>query len=286
MKAETIDELILQLEEVINTSIKTKSRLGYFAALYHKVTCRVRAGILKNEFEDNKRMELLDVLFGNRYLEALEAFMNNQKMTASWEVAFKAGTKSRYLVLHHLLLAINAHINLDLGISSVQAASSDHLSGIQKDFNTINAILAELTYELMNKINRVSPLLSVLGLHATNNNSVFIQFAISNARDGAWVFAQELYQKKENDFDSYILERDQKIRKLGEGIISASPFLKISIWIIRLFEWRNPARIIKVLRTQEKPYFTVTESAIQIRSKPKPGTEPKEGNGKAADATI
>ena len=76
MKAETIDELILQLEEVINTSIKTKSRLGYFAALYHKVTCRVREGILKNEFEDNKRMELLDVLFGNRYLEALELYSN------------------------------------------------------------------------------------------------------------------------------------------------------------------------------------------------------------------
>jgi hypothetical protein len=67
MAATTIDEVINQLEKIIKESIDTRSRIGFFAALYHKVTVRVKEGILKNEFEDGARMEQLDVVFANRY---------------------------------------------------------------------------------------------------------------------------------------------------------------------------------------------------------------------------
>ncbi|MGF7077483.1 hypothetical protein ABIC84_005453 [Mucilaginibacter sp. 3215] len=37
-QAQTIDQIIEQLEAIIADAIKTDSRAGYFAALYHKVT--------------------------------------------------------------------------------------------------------------------------------------------------------------------------------------------------------------------------------------------------------
>ena len=58
---ENIDEIIGRLTEIIETSIKTKSRQGYFAALYRKVTIKVREGIEQNYFDDGERMERFDV---------------------------------------------------------------------------------------------------------------------------------------------------------------------------------------------------------------------------------
>ncbi len=274
MKAQTIDEVIVQLEAHIDKCIENKNRMGYFAALYHIVTCRVKEGIVNNEFEDNERIERLDVSFANRYLDALEKWNSNAIPTESWGVAFRTSKKSSFLLLHHLLLGINAHINLDLGISAVEVTQFQELKSIQKDFNAINRIIAELTAELINKISRISPLLSLLGLHATNYNSVFIQFAISNARDGAWVFAEELSQKTNDDFQDYILERDKKIKKLAEGITHASFFLKLSIWLIRLFEWRKPGKIIRELQKQQKSYFKITETAIIVAPRPRSSVEP------------
>lgn len=84
MAAYTIDEVIQQLKAIINSAIDTGNRLGYFAALYHKVTVRVKEGILNNEFENGPRMEKLDVIFANRYLEAVTQYKNGQRPTGSW----------------------------------------------------------------------------------------------------------------------------------------------------------------------------------------------------------
>lgn len=46
---------------------------GYFAALYRKVTSRAKQGIADNEFEDGSRMEKLDVIFANPYINAYMA---------------------------------------------------------------------------------------------------------------------------------------------------------------------------------------------------------------------
>ena len=70
MEAKTTDEVILFLEEIIQTSKKEESSLGYFAALYQKVTISVKEKLNTNYFDDDARMEQLDVVFANRYLTA------------------------------------------------------------------------------------------------------------------------------------------------------------------------------------------------------------------------
>src|SRR6202008_4811607 len=100
----------------------TGDRAGYFAALYYKVTSRVRDGIHNGEFEDGARMEKLDVLFASRYLDAYTKWRNGQQPSLSWQTAFESTKRSSVLVLQHLLLGMNAHINLDLGIAAAEVA--------------------------------------------------------------------------------------------------------------------------------------------------------------------
>jgi hypothetical protein len=143
---------------------------------------------------------------------------------------------------------MNAHINLDLGIAAVEAAGTDGLPAIRKDFNAINGILAMLTGDVMNGLRRVSPLLSLMGMHATRYNSILIQFSISNARDGAWCFAEELHGKTGTAYSDISLARDKSIGELAKGLTSAKGLMRVTLLLIYLFEWKNPSRIIRVLR--------------------------------------
>ena len=133
-EAVTIDEVIAQMELLVAACIKTNDRLGYFTALYYKVTVSVKEGIQNNEFEDGQRMEKLDVLFANRFLTAVKQWKSNTQPTGPWEIAFKAANKSTVLVLQHLLLGMNAHINLDLGIAAARVSAGTDIKNIRNDF--------------------------------------------------------------------------------------------------------------------------------------------------------
>lgn len=264
----TIDEVIHQLEELIDECIATKNRIGYFAALYHKVTVRVKEGILKKEFEDGVRMERLDVIFANRYLEAVHQFRNKQTPSGSWLAAFDATKKRSTLVLQQLLLGMNAHINLDLGIAAVDTTTGVEIDTIRSDFNSINNIIGSLVFEVMNEINRVSPLLSLFGFHATNE-SILIQFSITNARDGAWNFAEDLFVKRgKPTFETCLSARDATIKKLGLSLLKPKGLIRITMWFVHLFEWKNPARVIKAFYKYEKKYI----SSSQLNEKKKKST--------------
>lgn len=249
MLPSNIAEVIAMLESIMDECERTNNPLGYFAALYHKVTCRVHDGIVNNEFEDGARMARFDVTFANRYIEAWLQFKAGKLPTGSWLVSFKAKNKKQTLVLQHLLLGMNAHINLDLGIAAAEVAKETGISTIRKDFAAINGILAMLSGDVMSSLRRISPLLSLMGLHQSRYNSILIQFSISNARDGAWCFAEELFNTEtEAGYHQTLSARDKSITELGNGIIHVTGLMKITIWLIHLFEWHRPSHIIREMR--------------------------------------
>ena len=59
-------------------------------------------------------------------------------------MAFEAATRWRPIILQHLLLGMNAHINLDLGIAAATVAPREALPSFQHDFDEINVILTGL----------------------------------------------------------------------------------------------------------------------------------------------
>jgi hypothetical protein len=164
-------------------------------------------------------------------------------------------------VLQHLLLGVSAHINLDLGIATVETVREKNieLSVIHKDFDAINAIIGSLTYELIHEINRVSPLLSLIGLHSANTESLLVQFSVTNARDGAWCFAEDLGCRTGDGYDSCITARDKDIAKLAGALIHSRGFIRLTIWIVHLFEWKSSVKIIRVLNGYKKRFMKASE---------------------------
>ena len=96
MQAKTIDEVIVFLDQIVKDEVKDSSKLAYFPILYRKVTIAIKAAIINKEFEDNTRMERLDVVFANRYLKAYSEFKANQAPSSCWAVSFKEGDKFWY----------------------------------------------------------------------------------------------------------------------------------------------------------------------------------------------
>jgi hypothetical protein len=280
MIATTIDEVLSQLTVLITESRQKGDRSGYFAALYYKVTAKVKEGIQKGQFEDGARMEKLDVLFANRYLDAYAIWKAGKVPTASWTIAFEACQRRSVLVLQHLLLGISAHINFDLGIAAVETMAGGDLGAIEKDFDNINIILGAMTYEVINDINRLSPLLSLIGKHSKNTESVLVQFSMSNARDGAWCFAEDLFKVSagapvsgagqggvagaaplvpgQDAYAALIAARDKDIAKLGHTLVHFRAMLKLTVWFIHLFECKNVQRVIDVLQDPQKTFIHVS----------------------------
>jgi hypothetical protein len=259
--AHTLEEVIERLAQIIELAKKENDRGGYFAALYHKVTVKVKEGVDKGQFANGESLARLDIMFANRYFDALEQWQNKQKgkawlpVSKSWETAFSNLNNSSRLVLHHLLLGMNAHINLDLGIATVEVADGN-IDSLRNDFDAINMILSSLTYGVMNKLNMVSPLLSILGFSGTKSNSMLIQFSMGNARDGSWCFAENLAAKYTEPaaYQQLILQRDTEIAELGTSLTNSSGVLRVVIWLIHVLEWKNVKRIIVQLGDYKKPY--------------------------------
>lgn len=149
---QSIAEVITRLEQIVEETKERQSPLGYFAALYLKMTIAVRDGIENGQFENGSRMEQLDVRFANRYFEAYDAWQSGKPCTQSWQTAFEASKDERLTVLQHVLLGMNAHINLDLGIAAAQTRSGDAIFGLRKDFDRINDIIAALTDRVQERL--------------------------------------------------------------------------------------------------------------------------------------
>lgn len=252
MIARNIDEVITHLETIIHDSKKNGDRIGYFAVLYHKVTVAVKEGIAGGQFGDGITLERLDVLFANRYLHALYQWRAGKPISKSWEVAFKAAAMGDKLILQHLLLGINAHINLDLGIAVVEAAGGADLDTMRADYNSINLILSSLSYGVINNLNTVSPFLSFLGFTGTASNSMLVQFSLGNARDGSWCFADDLTRLTADKRPAFIQQRDKEISDLGALLQNNKGTMKLLVWVIRLFEWKDVNRVINILYTRKK----------------------------------
>ena len=59
---ETIGDVVRNIDQVIDWSIKAESHLGYFAVLYKRTTLAIRDAVNAGVFDDGPRMEQLDLV--------------------------------------------------------------------------------------------------------------------------------------------------------------------------------------------------------------------------------
>lgn len=247
MLANSIEQVIEKLQEIIDESEDQLSPMGYFAALYQKVTEKVKQGIEDEYFDDNERMERLDVVFANRYLEAYYAYQAGEPCSKCWELAFEATKNQKLIVLQHLFLGMNAHINLDLGIASAQIAPGEQIGALKEDFMKINEILSSLVNGVQNEFARIWPMMKFLDRLAGNKDEALAAFSMGIARDGAWRVAKEAAGLNGNELQQYVLQKDQKVDKFGKLIYNPGWFFRRLVWFIRIMERGTVARKIRIL---------------------------------------
>jgi hypothetical protein len=245
--ARTIDEVLERLELILTESREHRSRTGYFAALYKRVTARIRVGIQRGEFRDGARVAALDVTFANRYLDAYGQYAAGAPVTRAWRGAFEAASAWRPLVLQHLLLGMNAHINLDLGIAVVETAAGAGLEDLYADFEHINAILAELTNTVRHEMERIWPALRWLDRLARNEEDCVINFSMTQARDAAWRLAERLAPLNHEQRRGAIDEADTCASDLGRLVRMPGVLASAGLLLIRLEEQANVRAVIDIL---------------------------------------
>ena len=247
----TIDMVVARLDAIVEQAMRETSRLGYFAALYNRVTKAVRAGIRAGRFDDNPRMERLDVVFANRYLDAYDTYRRGDAPTASWQVTFDAAANPRLSVLRHLVLGMNAHINLDLGIACATVAPGGQIDGLQADFNRINDVLGSLLPTVEAQLGEIAPRLGALAdvAHSMDRLDERLgNFSMEKARDGAWRFARRLAR-----LDSRVARevsmaaRDTAIAALGAELRSHER----ASALVSGRDWEDVAAHIRILARED-----------------------------------
>ncbi|MDX8338873.1 DUF5995 family protein [Draconibacterium sp. IB214405] len=237
----SIDDVIQILDSIIEESLNTGDTLGYFAVLYQKVTLKVKEEIQNNYFDDGPRMEKLDVVFAKRYIDAYFAWKNNKPVTQSWEIAFTEASNNNLLVVQHLLLGMNAHINLDLGIAAAETSGSDNIDKLEDDFKRINDILASMVDEVQRGLSSIWPFLRKLLSWIGQVDNFLVDFSMKIARDGAWRFAQNIDAEERSDWPETIKVRDHKVADKTRLINDPG---KVIRFVFQLIRWSERGTVV------------------------------------------
>jgi hypothetical protein len=247
-KATTIDQVIDQLDDIIAQCVVDNSYLCLFAFVYRETTREVRKAIEQERFENPARMENLDVVFANLYIDAYYGYMNNKTVSQSWRIAFDR-KNNRLSAIQHVLLGMNAHINYDLAIASSMVSGNDEIIKLKNDFITINKILQELIDRIQARLGRISILMKLLDFFGFRHDEKIINFSIRKARDFAWLNALELALLDPDEKKFRISQIDVRVTELGKMVIAPpGRFLKAILKLIALFETRRPAKMVEKLQ--------------------------------------
>jgi len=245
--AQTLDEVLEQLAAVVAEAKAENSRLGLFAYVYYRTTLQIRQAVRDGAFEDGPRMERFDVAFANLYLKAYRDYRAQRPVSRAWQMAFDAAP-SDLTILQHILLGMNAHINLDLGVAAQETMRGQPIGLLEADFRHVNAILAGLVDELQSALGRVSPLLFLLDWIGGWRDERVIDFSMAAARRFAWELACTLSMLPPAAQAAHIDTADARVGLIAQRIIT--PPGRVLPWSLRLiarFEERNVRLVVERL---------------------------------------
>lgn len=133
------------LQDRLDTLPPEAAHRATFLAVYRRVTLAVAEAVRVGTFEDPGWVSAWDAVFADLFLAAHDADLAGAHVPRPWRLAFEADPALH--PLGHLLLAMNAHINLDLPQSVVAVVGADEfadpevLAARDRDHQRIDAVL-------------------------------------------------------------------------------------------------------------------------------------------------
>lgn len=248
-------DVLRDLDRIRDGCRKNRDRNGYFAAMYGRVTAAVEQRARQGRFDDPARMEAFVARFARRYIDAYRSHVVGRPVTRSWALAFDVADRADPLVVQHLALGMNAHINLDLGVvvaelaaaASEDAAPEPDADTLHQDFLAINDVLAELVDRCQAAVVAASPLLAIADDVLATHDESAARFSLVVARSGAWKFSQSLVAAPEEQWPALIDERDAAVARLGERVLTRAGTAHTLQRLVRLGEWKPVDEVIDLL---------------------------------------
>ena len=243
-----LDAAVADLERIRDECAAAQDRNAYFAAMYGRVTEAVRQRAAGGRFDDAGRMERFVAAFARRYTDAFWARRDGRPTTRAWALAFDTAAEAAPLVLQHLLLGMNAHINLDLGIVAAELGREESsLVSLERDFVAINDVLAELVDRCQQAVAAASPAVSLADRLLGDTDEKATAFSLRVAREGAWAFAQRLYASPSQAWPGLVQERDASVTEVGARLLTQAGPADVVQRLVRLAEFRTVDEVTDLL---------------------------------------
>ena len=207
----SFDTAAAELQKLIDWAKEAEHRVGYFAAVYKRVTLALKQAAADNAFEDADRMSDLAGIFATRYLMAVNAFFHPGELTLSdaWRASFDQFDNDEAVIVQHIQGGINAHTSFDLGMAVNQITESRNVQRIRKDFYAVNAVLASQAHDMLDKVGEISPHLKEILAEIPGDEAQLIGPAITWMRELAWKWVEwlEVWPGRENILPSEVQDK-------------------------------------------------------------------------------
>lgn len=225
--AQSVDDVRRMLQRCVDVAREENSAAGYFPLLYLWETEDIAAAADAGTFSSPDQLRSMIVAFSNRFFAAREQFRRNAPAAKAWSLAFNAARSSNLVVLH-LLLAINAHINVDLGVAAAETGV------LGDDFSRVDGILAQGVVRVQAKLNRTTPVLRVLDTLGGGFDEMLTIYSLKAARHQALELARRLSSTSGRARTSLIAEADDLAFRLGQRLLDPplrDRLVLASIWL-------------------------------------------------------
>ena len=256
----SLEATIGRLDRIIEDACTERSRLGIFPAMYRSVTIAVLNAIRSGGFfDDDEGVEHLTVVFADLYFDAYDRYRAGEESPRSWDKTFRVAESSEtVMILQHLLLGMNAHINLDLGLAAYKARGQ-HLETVAGDFVRINEILFHVLDDLQGGLGEVSPRMAMLDRIGGQWDERLMRVGLRSCRDLAWSFACEL---RESGGDPVVVEaRDADAAWVARAMLRWWSPVGLAARAVARVESRDVPQIVRSLGVVELDFDRVSRAA-------------------------
>jgi hypothetical protein len=167
-----------------------------------------------------------------------------------------------------MALAMNAHINFDLGMAAFECFGAHDLLGARADFERVNAVLESVVAEVEREIAQVSPLLRIVGGFSPALVTWLVDFGLVEARELAWRFAGTLAGARDDAARVALVDRRaHEVASLCSAI-KQDRLRNVSFRLIASVEEKDVRRVIRTLDRGLPP--DIAHSAAGSASAPRP----------------
>lgn len=225
--ARSVDDVRSMLQRCVDIAREENSAAGYFPLLYLWETEDIAAAADAGTFSSPDQLRSMIVSFSNRFFAAREHFRRGEPAPQAWSLAFRAAGSSN-LVLLHLLLAINAHINVDLGVAAAETGV------LGDDFSKVDGILGRGVARVQAKLNRTTPVLRMLDAAGGGFDEMLTIYSLKAARRHALDLALRLASESDGTRAALIDEADDLAFQLGQRLLHPplrDRLLLASLWL-------------------------------------------------------